>query len=400
MAINNDPKGPRFFTQSDDKKSTKTPKISSKTESTTLELTGKFGPGGLMNSLFGGKNKDNNVAFSGKAKVVKNDKGTASKIQPLKQGNELIDMLMKIYSFMNKNYEEDKLHKELLENFKEEQKIEDDKRHQKLLKALQDLTKNINGTPSAEKEDLVDGGGDTISNLLSFFGLGKTSLLLLRTVGALLINPVTLALLSAAAAGTVGYWMYNRIKEDPQAALEGKTGVGMAVAGLGSEGQLPSFEEEQKNKTLETKAAEVDKKGLKNSTLPELEAKKQLLVEYGKAKSPEVAELTKEIESRKQTQPVAPTQSSPITTTPTASPEPAASAVSVTPSSAKLDVVQSENNKAKMEELTSPSTSTINNVTAQSSSQKSQPYVRTKIPSVRNTEESYQKMIVYSTRVV
>jgi hypothetical protein len=90
-------------------------------QETTLELTGSFGK--LTKFLFGSSTSSKkDIAFTGKAKVV-SDKGTASKIKPLQQGNEMLDMLMKIYQFMNKNFEEDKLHRELQNNFKEEQPL-------------------------------------------------------------------------------------------------------------------------------------------------------------------------------------------------------------------------------------------------------------------------------------
>ena len=100
------------------------PNVAEKTVNTVLELTGKFTLGFLKAVTGkGSATKEKNLSFDGKAKVVKGSGDTASKIKPLKQGNELLDMLMKIYNFMNKSFEEDKLHREKLDNFKEEAKI-------------------------------------------------------------------------------------------------------------------------------------------------------------------------------------------------------------------------------------------------------------------------------------
>ena len=84
------------------------PNVAEKTVNTVLELTGKFTLGFLKAVTGkGSATKEKNLSFDGKAKVKKDGKDTASKIKPLKQGNELLDMLMKIYNFMNKSFEEE-----------------------------------------------------------------------------------------------------------------------------------------------------------------------------------------------------------------------------------------------------------------------------------------------------
>jgi hypothetical protein len=200
---------------------------------------------------------------------------------------------------------------------------------------------------------------------------------------------------------------------------------------LGSEGQLPSYDQEQSDKVQADKAKAVDKKGLKSATVDELEAKLQQEIDYGHDKSPEVAELRKEIESRKSEQTTpnnsAPT-ASPVSTTPATTTTPATQASTSpattttpatqastssslspgesvvpapsTPPSAKLNTVQSENNSAKVNAMTEPSSSTINNVSTAKVSNQYATKPKSKIPPVRNLEESFQKMITYSTRVV
>ena len=396
-------------------------KISEQTKDTVVELTGKFSKD-FVKVASGKKTatKQKDVSFSGKAKEVKSDSKTASKIKPLKQGNELIDMLLKIYNFMDKNYNEDKLHREQENNFKEESQIEAGKRHDKLLKAIEDLKKSLGTTKGTAEIAPTDdtGGGSLLDTLASVFNIGKTGLSALSMLGGFVASPLGVALIGAVVAGTVGAWMVKQIAADPQAALRGEGGIGMAVAGLGSEGQLPGWDEEQADKALTKKAEQVDKKGLKKATLPELEAKLQQQMEFGYAKSPEVAELRNEINLRKSEQASEPATSAPAaaptaapsgtpasSTTASASPEsgstaapppPAASA----PSSAKLNSVQAENNTAKVDEMATPPVVNVNNSSTTSSTQKPAPQPKKKLPPVRNLEETFQKMIVYSTRVV
>ena len=329
-------------------------------------------------------------------------------------------MLMKIYNFMSKTQDEDKLKNEEANNLKEEQKIEDGKRHDKLIKAIEELKKGlgVESKDTATKENTNNSEGtvfDIVDTILDAFGGAKTALTFMSMLGGFVASPLGVALIGAVVAGTVGSWMIKQIAADPQSALQGKGGIGMAVAGLGSEGQLPSYDEEQSDKELTKKAEQVDKKGLKNATLPELEAKLQQQMEFGNAKTPQVAELKKEIELRKSQVTTTPT-ATPIKSTESAgsesspTPEPSvASSLSTgesvvpessTPASAKLNAVQSENNTAKVNALTESPSTTVNNSSVASSVSKPELPRRTKIPAVRNLEESFQKMIIYSTRVV
>jgi hypothetical protein len=410
------------------------PSITGKTVDTVLELTGKFTEN-FVKAIVGKRSsatKQKDVSFDGKAKIKKDGKDTASKIKPLKQGNQFIDALSKIYNFMNKNYEEDKLHRERLENFKEEEKLEADKRHKALLAQIDLMMKDRNDgkQPTASKVENESGMSleGIVGSILNAFGGARTAISVLSTLGGFVASPLGVALIGAVVAGTVGAWMYKQIKADPQAALEGKGGIGMAVAGLGSEGQLPSAEETTANRDLEAKAKEVDKKGIKKATLEELQAKLDLEMDYGHAKSPLVAELKKEI-SLRQSEPSSNPQTPAPAAPPAAVPPPASPAgnasssvtpvsstqasvdkslspgesvmpAPMTPASAKLNTVQAENNNAKVSALTEPSTSTINNITSSQVSKKSSSEVRSKIPPVRNLEETFQKMITYSTRVV
>ena len=84
--------------------------------------------------------------------------------------------------------------------------------------------------------------------------------------------------------------------------------------------------------------------------------------------------------------------------TPTASPAPAAAAP--TPSQ-QLNNVVAENNDAKISEATAPpSVNTINNTVASGSKKEIKNAPKLELPSVRNQEETFRRMIYYSTRVV
>jgi len=64
----------------------------------------------------------------------------------------IIGILNKIYTFMNKNYQDDIRRRELENNYLEEKALEEKKRHDLLLKTLKDLMKRIASPQKVEKE--------------------------------------------------------------------------------------------------------------------------------------------------------------------------------------------------------------------------------------------------------
>ena len=382
-----------------------TKKISPQTQTTVLELTGKFGPQGFISKLFGSSGQKKDMEFTGKAKVVKG-KDTASKIKPLQQGNDLLDMLLKIYTFLQKNFDEDKLAREKENNFKEEELIEAQKRHEKLLAALEELKKNmaVNEKPTAEKEKEDEsnfftkilgliGGAEVLGAMVSFF----TSPLFLGTAA-------TLAVLAFA-------WKLWK-KSDPEKVKETLTGQGpegIAAAGLGAEGQLPLYnQDEEDKKKLASMAHDYVKGQIKHEKdysklpLPALEAYRDELVGYGgRAKtSPhyqKIQVLEKEIDKRnKQAEAVESNTNTSVKPTPTKS-----ESVETAPPSEKLNTVTNDNNTAKINAIPAPpSVSTINNTIQSGGPKKTKVLEKLDVPHVRNQEETFQKMILYSTRVV
>jgi hypothetical protein len=311
---------------------------------------------------------------------------------------------MKIYEFMQKSNEEKIKQRDSENAFAEENKLEKDRQHKALIAAITGKPITDKEKQTAEKIEGETGTGvaGVLSDILGAFGGAKTAISLLTTLGGLVASPLGVALIGAVVAGTIGAWMYKQIEADPQAALEGKGGIGMAVAGLGSEGQLPSYDAEQEDKQKMILAAAVDKKGIKAASIPELEAKKDLLVSYGKAKSPEVTELVNEIKSRKmQSDTNVPPTASPVSNTTTGSPTSSSpvseSPASVPAASQKLSQVQSENLDLSIPKSKTDPATVVNN-----NSVKSYDKTGTKItmPSVRNQEPTFQSMILFSTRVV
>jgi hypothetical protein len=385
---------------------------------------GKFFGGKLGAAVVGkltGRSQKDMEYFTGKK--------SSTKIGKLESGNEMVDMLMKIYSLMQKTNEDNKKMRDDENKFKEEKEMERLRRHKELIEAI--TGKPYTGKASVVKKEEDSGGGGLggiISDILDAFGGARTAMSLLSMLGGFVASPLGVALIGAVVAGTIGAWMVKQIAADPQAALEGKGGIGMAVAGLGSEGQLPSYDEEKAQAILEAKAKAVDVKGMSKASVDELEAKRDLLVSYGKAKSPEVIELVKEIQSRKSSESAGATatplpsastgsQSSPAPTAsptgsesspaPTASPTgsesspaPTAMAQSVpSPNSGQqLNQVQGENLTAKVQETLSEGESVVNNNAISKSLSSND--TRGPLPPVRNHEETFAKMIYESTRVV
>lgn len=426
--------------------------LSEKTKATTTGIKEKFDPMNIAKFMTGGsrlapaivgkltgRSQEDMQHFAGNKKGA----DTASKVGPLEQSNSMDEILLKILELMKSTNDNNTKHREHINAFAEEEKMEKDRRHKELLDAIKGK-KTKTQTADKVEEDTGMGLGDVISNILNAFGGAKTALSLLTMLGGFVASPLGVALIGAVVAGTVGAWMIKQIAADPQAALEGKDGIGMAVAGLGSEGQLPSAEQEKTDKSETAKSQAVDKKGITGSTLEELEAKRKQLIEYGDPRArvkggkgdkldiqraKQLDEIETEISKRKSTpessaiglspgeeEVKTPTTSGAATATPvpfaggstgteTKSAESTSSApkTSAIPTSSpnvseKLNSTISENQNMKLEDntpATSIITNSVNKITNSGSS--SSGFV---MPLVRNQEPTFKRMILNSTRVV
>lgn len=370
-----------------------------------------------------GRSKEDIANFTGaKATHTGSKVDTATKIGSLQQDTQMLDILMKIYTLMDKSNQENIKRREEANQFAEESLIEKEKKRKELLAALKG-EKNIKEDKKVEKieNDTGMGLGGIVSDILGAFGAGKTALSALSLLGGFVASPLGVALIGAVVAGTVGAWVVKQIAADPQAALEGKGGIGMAVAGLGSEGQLPEYEQEQADKAQRKSAENVDKKGISGASLKELEDKRDLLIAYGDPrarvkngkgdaadliKAKQLDDIEREISSRKNS--ASETQSNSVSATPEASNEstkvsaapmesPTAIPASTPNAGERLNAVVKQNVDMNIPESVPDPATVTNNTSIKKYAENGR---KVPMPAVRNTEPTFQSMILYSTRVV
>lgn len=390
---------------------------------------------------FGSKKKDkqnDKEKATSKAKDINGVNSTGNKLVPLKQGNEFLDMLMKVYGFIKKTHDADILRLEKQNNYKEEKDFEDAIRHKKLMDALLSLRTNLGATST-----IVSSGGFQLPHIPNFpdrkpgkggsnraskgaggktskgaagskttvyrdpktgrFTKAPTATKISKTLtGAkkLLSNLKGIPLLSSITAGIDMVMNIEQAIRDNEegniddkelkkiivkeiaAALAGIGGaeigaaigtvvggpIGTVLGGIGgfAIGQYAGAELAGKLFDYYT--------GDKTNDMPEIKPKATLTTPVNKVK-----EIEKEPVSIPQASKSIP--------------------VSVTPTGDRFNRAQSENNTVKIDVPSQPSVSTINNVVANSGrNNKVMPSVS--VPSVRNSESTFQDMIYYSTRVV
>lgn len=380
--------------------------ISPNTQETILELTGKFGPKGFLSKLFGGSKKQKEVDFSGKAKIIK-DTGKASKINPLPGNSDLNDMLMKIYSFLQKNSEDDKLYHQKENNFKEEDSLEDEKRHQKLLAALSELKKNLM-VPTGDTSVVTPQPNTFLDTITDFLG-GARAVTVLRSIGsALLGSPLALGLAGAAALGAfVGYVLPAVRERDKELFPENYVNVPSEIAAKEGITNKQAGAQNQRKAVGGTmrypavvemlKANPEALSEMTGMTIPELN-------DWVSSSKPKDILSWTPMSERKKATPVpsgyqseAQQQEDGNGGTPSM---PAPAAMAPPNSGEQLNEVVAQNNDAKINAMAPPaSESTINNVvTAGSSASKTME--KLDVPHVRNQEATFQNMIIYSTRLV
>lgn len=155
--------------------------ISQKAKARATRIKEKFDPLNIVKFMTGGsklapavlgrllgRSQRDIEYFSGTARLIG---GRNTRIGTVdKQGMEL-GILTDIYKFLNKSYEYDKRQRDLQTDFAEERKLEDERRHKELIKAIQDAR---GGTAVPIKEKDTSGGFmDMIKNMFESF---KTAL--------------------------------------------------------------------------------------------------------------------------------------------------------------------------------------------------------------------------------
>jgi hypothetical protein len=335
------------------------------------------------------------------ATPVKEEQSTATKIKPVKGDDGLVDMLMKIYTFMNKNYEDDKLHREEENNLKEGNKLAEKKRHEKLIKAIEDLKKNLGVSDDTASKDNTNAGGGIIDVITSIFG-GALAMETLLAIAGAVVSPLGLLILGATSIAAL--LAMDKNPEETNKMIQ-NAGGDVSVAGKAVMEAASDLVQGRKNRLLSERPK--DKKSL--NPFKDADLQKKYLEEIGfdpktgltaaekSAGFTDIDEDFNPIKPKADTTTASP--SSPAASAPSA---PTAAPAAAAPSSNKLNTVTAENNTAKVDNITkAPSISTINNVTATQGGKTEKPIVpTTKVPPVRNQEPTFQSMIVYSTRVV
>jgi hypothetical protein len=385
---------------------------------------------------------------SGPAGTVKKDVSKATKIPNLESDGKVMSSLSSIYDLLKKNYEDKLKSSEKKNQFMVEQSIERKKQNDEFIKAL----KSANGSSTIVNTDTAtkvnDEGGDSL--LGDLLGVGKT----LLSVASFFTGPIGLALL----LGTLTMAMLFRDK-DPEATTKGILNAGDISSGGTSIQEARSDEvasrkavllrDAYKNKLIKAGVFEFKKQGVEEKAyltsigfddktgltqkdrdngfnavdedgIPyrsETRAK-----EMAKAASTDVAVTpTSEPDASTPASPSSsPAASVPAASTPASpSSSPAASvpaesslskgeSVVSTPDAMpaqmsspnvaqKLDVVNNENLDIKLPQAPSDrGMIVINNEKTQG--QKGS--TKAALPFVRNDEETFQRMILNSTRVV
>ena len=390
--------------------------VREETKKTAKKLLEKFDKQ-TINNFVSGKTKGSEKEYaSNKNKDVKSKNNTASKIKPLPQGGDMIDMLNKIYSFLKTNSEEDKLHQDRLNNYMEENLAEAKARHDKLLEAIKKLMNDVNvvkeevqtATPPVKEKNILD-------ILMDAFDIKdiKTVFKVLGRFGTLLMPalPFLLGATSVVAFGIAMYKMFTN--KDAYEAPDSDVNKGLAQAEkVGGYAGVQDAEEKMK-KLPEYDQIMAQIKNYETTYNEGMPLNDKQLSGYEKksaAAKKAVDDYKKERDSKSYT-PV-PTPSTAVNTAGqtgmagldetatagTASPAPADAAPSP---GEKLNNVVAENNNAKIEQMTEPpEVNTINNTVASGSKKESEIAPKLELPSVRNQEETFKRMIFYSTIVV
>jgi hypothetical protein len=389
--------------------------ISAKTQATTKGIKQKFDPLNIAKFVTGGSNiapailgrltgrssKDIKF-FTGKKQY-----DTASKIKPLEEGDGLNDILGKIISLMQSVNEAEKTRREQANQFAEENALERARRHKELIEAI--TGKPYTGDPKKPTATKIPDSPQSslFDNLLDAFGLGRGALSILKTIGSVAMfftGPVGLAILGAATLGALAWKIFSSkgAFEDPDSELSKGLDQAKAVGGLAGVAderakrqKMPEYDrtmaELKDFETFQNEGEKLTNKQLEGfakrgpGALEAVEDYKVARDEYKRIVGEPLESATPVPTPAPATPSATPTSSA--TEAPAAAPE----------TTQKLSQVQNENLDLSIPESAPDPTTVVNN-----NSVKSYDLTGDKIPmpAVRNTEPTFQNMILYSTRVV
>lgn len=372
----------------------------------------------LLGRMTGRSKEDIRNFTGGRQSYEDYNQPTATKIGKMEGDSGLNDVLNKIYTFMKNNQENDIKHQELQNNRREEEMMESDKKHKELMAALSKLTGNMGGKETAERVSSNDNSMSLLDIFSSLASLKDILGQLLKRAGLTIANGVlsagrfALGALATPAVGVIagsvaiaGAAKYLQDKQIEKAAERGdkkevsrllfeQAYPGEAILNIPPE-ELPKIYDEIDKLADDVIIAARERNPQKSSGTTIGEAA-QARSEFAK------------MDPRLLGTPEQPATASPVTEATQARSDfaktdprmigSATEAEAAAGASANLVRATNENNNLKLNELTStPAATTINSSTtnARKISQTSGA-----LPPVRNLEETFQRMILNSTRVV
>jgi len=392
-------------------------------------LTGgsNFVPAAL-GKLFG-RSKEDIARFSGSK--LKDVGGTATKIDTLESENQTLDMLMKIYEFMQKSHEDKITQRQLENSYAEERELEKDRRHKQLIDAITGKPREVKEKQTAEK---VKEDSGIVNDILSAFGLkdlAKTAMKSIGSIASAAVGGLGGVLLGGAAAAGIAYFMYKVLTDESSYDKDPNSPFNLALKQAESVGGLSGVKDEAERRK---KMPEYDR------TMAEIMDFQQFQNEGDKLndkqlegfanRGPGALEAVEDYKQQRKTYeeisgiktpqpvtsapgavPVTPTAASasapsaaPAPVTPTAesaltpsSPMATPAPVESIPTGQALSSAQNQNLDLTIPESKSDSASVINNTSSVSRNSIKETI---SIPSVRNQEPTFANMILYSTRVV
>ena len=418
--------------------------IGLKTKARVTRLKAKFDPLNVAKFMTGGsrlgpailgkmtgRSRKDIEYFTGRARPV----STSTKIGKLEKdggggSSGMDEMLNKIYDFMKQNREEDIVARQKQNNFAEEKLMESertaDRRHKDLLKAIEQLKKDLVPVQTAEKVeeqgssilgDLVDmkrvydiiktSGGWLLKAMTSPIGLAAS-------IAALILTPFAL---SSIEKDKIDKDPYAKEYDDNAYALSvrskregGNLTEGGAAAQLQQKAlkQVPrrTVEDFVKSDLTDKELVQelgADREGLKKwlAENPKREAMYQvpmagLQTQQSKTPPAPASSPAGETGGAPTATPMAPeTGGAPApTSTP---PAPMATPETVPNMGQQLSSVMGQNTDMKLADFAGPLESVVNNL---NSLNKSTTTGKSALPAVRNLEDTFQRMIMNSTRVV
>ena len=418
--------------------------IGLKTQARVTRLKAKFDPlniakfmtGGsrlgpaILGKMLGRSRKDIEY-FTGRARPV----STTTKIGKLEKdgggdSSGMDGMLNKIYDFMKQNREEDIIDRQKKNNFAEERQMEAertaDRRHKDLLKAIENLKKDLVPVQTAEK--VTEQGSSIISDIADM----KQIYDILKTSGGWLLKAMTSPMGLAASIIALVLTPFalsslekEKIDKDPYAKEYDNNAYALSVrskleGGNLTEGQAAAQLQQKALKQVPRRTVEdfvksnltdkelvqelgADREGLKKwlAENPKRDAMYQvpmagLQTQQSKTPPAPAATPTEETGGAPTATPMAPeTGGAPApTSTP---PAPMAIPETVPNMGQQLASVMGQNTDMKLADFAKPLESVVNNL---NSLNKSTTTGKSSLPAVRNLEDTFQRMIMNSTRVV